>query len=192
MTLLKWVLPLTLATLIAHADELNFTKNIPPDYKTKLSEASLPTYDNRFGFTSNLNHFGGGLFYERIKPESAYIHVGTFGARDTLALAALGGYNFQLSPQDILRPSGGLIFKKRSISPILAIEYEHSFNPLFSMGATLVSELNDNFTVGIPCKFHVGSERRWEHTLTPQFGHAQILFFSINQTSISYSVGYRF
>lgn len=195
---LKWTLPMTLATLVASAEQLNFNKNLPLDRKEFIyNEPLSPSYDNRISFGTSLYDLRGGVTYEHIKPSSPYVGIGTFADSKRIGITAMGGYNVKLSEKDTLRPAAGICLfpkNKHTILPIVAVGYEHAFNDVFSLGANAASIVNRDFniTVGVPFTFHLGAEKRWNICLTPYFHHTEIGPFSANRTSVNLAFGYRF
>ena len=197
-TCLKLALPLTLATLLANGEELSFTKNLPIESKAMMvNENPLSAYDNRVNFGPDIFNKAAGVGYARIKPDSAYVGIGTYVAPRYAVFTAMGGYNFLLSRKDRLTPSAGLGYyagKSHHIVPLMGLDYEHAFNSFFSVGADVVSVINGdlNFAVSVPFIFHFGSEKRWEVRLAPCLSHSENWLVSNNRTSLNVSMGYRF
>jgi len=140
---------------------------------------------------------GAGVSYTRIKPDSTYIEIATSINPHSVTITAMGGYNFLLSPKDVIRPAAGLAYhagKIHRIFPVLGVGYEHAFNDTFSLGADAASVINGdfNFAIGTPFTFHFGDLKRWEVRLTPYLVHAETVLFSSNTTALSCSLGYRF
>jgi hypothetical protein len=192
---LKLALPMLLATGVANA-ELNFTKHLPMD-KAMMQEHSFSTYDYRVDFGTNLFNAGAGVSYSHVKPDSKYIGVGTFIGPKAVGLTAIGGYNFLLTPDDILTPAAGMTFysgKGQKFYPVVAVGYEHAFNDVFSIGADFSSVMNGdfNYTLGVPCTYHFGEQKRWNVRVTPTVIHAQLWFLPVNITTLGVSLGYRF
>lgn len=196
---LNFALPMALATLLANAEELNFTKNLPMDSKTMpVNENLIPTYDNRINIGPGLINTPGGISYTRIKPDSTYIGITTFATPYDVIITAVGGYNFLLSAKDRLAPTAGFgcwVHKYGRPFPLVGLEYEHTFNSSFSVGADLACVLvrqYSNFALGIPFIFHFGDQKRWEIRVTPCLRHNQYWPFEKNQITLGGSLGYRF
>ena len=198
---LKLALPLTLATLLANADQLDFTKNLPLDSKTvaAFNEYSLPTYDiydHRLSMGTNFLGRHAGVTYARVKPNSTFIEVSSFANTYDFGITTMGGYNFLLSPQDILTPAVGLLYysaNSKTLYPLVALGYEHAFNNVFSLGAEVGRIIYRDFNVslGIPLTFHFGDQKRWDVRLTPVLSHVES-HGSMNIMTINCNLGYRF
>lgn len=188
---LKLTLPAALATTLMNADQLNFTKNLPIDSKLPVAENTIVNYENR------INVALGALTYERIKPDAAYVGIGTAFYRKGLIVTATGGYNFLLSEKDIIRPMAGLGFYAKSehlVFPLVGVGYEHAFNNTFTLGLDVASVVigDFNYTMGVPLMFHFGEQKKWEFRLTPVLIHNEGRFLSNNTTGLGLSLGYRF
>jgi hypothetical protein len=51
---------------------------------------------------------------------------------------------------------------------------------------------NFNYTLGVPCTYHFGEQKRWNIRVTPMVVHAQMWFLPINITTLGVSLDYRF
>jgi len=201
-TCLKLALPLTLATLLANADQLEFTKNMPLDSKTvaAFNEYALPTYDtydHKVDVGSWFFSKSAAVTYTRVKPDSTFIGVSGSFTPYSVGIMAMGGYNFLLSPKDILTPAAGLYYNsgiQKKIYPMMGLQYEHAFNNVFSIGADFVTAIKGDFniSVGVPFTFHFGHQKRWEVQLTPWMTHTKKWPVSSNEATLHCSLGYRF
>jgi nitrogen fixation protein len=184
-------LPITLSTILANADQLEFTKSLPIDSKLPVAENTLINYENR------INIGMGGLTYERIKQDAAYVGIGTTIYRNGVVVIAMGGYNFLLSEKDVIRPVAGLGYytgEKDLIAPLVGVGYEHAFNNTFTLGANVARVLvgDSNYTVSVPVMFHFGEQKKWEFRLIPMVAHNGGPLISFNKTGLGLSLGYRF
>jgi hypothetical protein len=196
-TCFKLALPLTLATLLANAEELSFTKNLPIESKTMMvNENPLSTYDNRVNFGPDLFNKAVGVGYARIKADSTYIGIGTYIASYGAAFTAMGGYNFLLSPKGRLTPAAGLVYFAGTpyIFPLAGLYYEHAFNSVFSVGTEVTTIItgNSNVIVTIPFTLHFGAGKRWEVRLAPSLSHIKHSLTDNNRMNFNVSMGYRF
>ena len=206
----KLTFPMTLATLLAHADQLNFTKNIPIESEIKLVNSNpLPIYDNKLEIGIGLFGLGfeEGVSYSRIKPDSMYFSFGTALHPRIVSVTAMAGYNFRLSEKDTLTPAAGLsyvpVFRPifiifgtidHRVLPILKVGYEHAFNNIFSLGVDFASLISRDFsyTIGVPFTFHFGSEKRWEVQVTPYMIDGIYWMHHKNKITLNCALGYRF
>jgi hypothetical protein len=193
---LKLILPITLATIVANAEPLNYQKTLPLDKQIAI-ETPFTAYDNRIRLYANPYNKGGALIYERLKPESAYIGFGTSIYYGLTGISATGGYNFLLTPNDLLTPFAGFIYYPGRYNNIFAawgVEYDHAFTDTFSAGvnfSNIVSE-NFNYAIGVPFTVNFGPEKRWEVQIEPVLRHATLWSLPIYSTTVNCSLGYRF
>lgn len=193
---LKLILPITLATTVVSAEPLNYEKNLPLD-KQKALETSFTTYDNRIRLYANPFIKGAALTYERLKPESAYIGLGTSIYSGPTAIMAKGGYNFLLTPNDLLSPFAGFIYypgRYHNIFAAWGVEYDHAFTGSFSVGVNFSNIVSENFNcaIGVPFTVNFGPEKRWEVRLEPVLMHVTLWSLPIYSTTVNCSLGYRF
>lgn len=189
---LKVTLPATLATLLANADQLSFTKNLPLDSKLPThTESIVAPYENKVSVGL------GGLTYQRTKPDAAYFGIGTAIFRKNVLFTALGGYNFLLSEKDMLTPAVGLGYyadNNHLIIPLVGVAYDHAFNDVISLGADVSSSIGKNlvYSVGIPLTIHFGEQKKWEFRVMPALVHNESNVLPSNSIALGLSFGYRF
>lgn len=192
--ILKALVPMTLLTLTAFADQGSLPMNIPVD--TKINEIDQNNYDNRLKFAFGYSDFRmGGVGYERLKTESAYFGISVAAFSKVAAIEALGGYNFQLSSQDRLTPIGGVsYFHDAGVCPLIGVLYDHKVNQSFRVGASFKSFFiaDGAYSVGVPLTFCFGDHGRWELELQPYAVHLNTWLFRHTSTGLQGSLAYRF
>jgi hypothetical protein len=189
---LKLTLPATFATLLASADQLSYTKNLPLDSKLpSFTDTAVPAYENKISIGI------GGLSYQRIKPNAPYVGIWTSIYHKNAFVTALGGYNFLLSEKDILTPAFGFgyYFGNHNAIPVVGVGYDHTFNDVISLGAEVSSTVGRNlvYTVGIPLTIHFGEQKKWEFRVMPAYlRYGSGLLSNNNSLVLGLSFGYRF
>ena len=150
------------------------------------------------GLASGTTFFGrhAGVTYSRVKPDSMFVEVSTFANFCDFGISTMAGYNFLLSPTDILTPAIGLLYysvSEQQLYPMMALGYEHAFDNVFSIGAELgnIIQRDVNVSLGVPFIFHFGDQKRWDVRLTPVFTHFES-HGSSNILRINCNLGYRF
>ena len=196
----KLILPLAVLTLFAYADDALPSLSLPPDNKIMMLDKEHQTsYDNRvsFGFGYFFTNASGGIGYERLKPDSAYVGIATGFYYKTIGIEAFGGYNFSLTPKDRLTPVAGLTYatgRGQDLYPIVGLLYEHEVNNVFKVGANFKTLIASDFaySLGVPLTFTVDPQRRWEFQMQPYVVHAESWLFRITSMGVQASLGYRF
>lgn len=197
---LKILIPMTLATLLTTAHPSSFAQTHSTDPQIIITENSFfPKYDNRIKFNINQSHLtSAGLSYERLKLQSIYFGVEAAAFKQGVGVEAFGGYNFLLSPRDRMTPIGGLSYCKLKESDCLylttGVFYEHAFTDKFRLGANFKAFISGDlgFSLGIPCTFQMGEQKRWEFEVQPYGVHVENWLFSHNSIGIQASTSYRF
>jgi hypothetical protein len=106
---------------------------------------------------------------------------------------AKGGYNFLLTPKDLLSPFAGFFYypgRYPHIFAVCGVEYDHAFTDTFSAGVNFSNIISENFNcaIGVPLTVNFGSEKRWEVRLEPVLMHVALW----SSTTVNCSLGYRF
>lgn len=194
-----WILPMTALTLFASADDAIPSLQMPLDNKIMMLDKEKPSsYDNRVSFC--FGHFygsGGGIAYERLKPDSLYVGITTAVYYWTVGIDVVGGYNFLLSPKDRLTPVAGLTYIGgigHDVLPVLGLLYDHEINSVFRVGANFRTLIASDFiyTLGVPLTVTMDPQKRWEFQVQPYVVHSETLFFRLTSTGVQGSIAYRF